>query len=116
MSLGFRKFISEMFMNGKFPKISRYTVASQSIVWYLLREITDIDTSNYHRYRHRYRYRYWYRSISSYITVQVASGTPLYSYDEYHFVAEYSQIHALCISLIHLIFSANKLNIKVREC
>ena len=26
MSLGFRKFISEVFMNGKFPKISRYTV------------------------------------------------------------------------------------------
>ena len=41
-----------------------YLLASQSIVWYLLCEITDIDTSNYHRYRHRYRYRYWYRSIS----------------------------------------------------
>ena len=34
-----------------------YLLASQSIVWYLLRKITDIDTYNYHRYRHRYRYR-----------------------------------------------------------
>ena len=42
-----------------------YLLASQSIVWYLLREITDIDTSNYHRYRHRYQYQYWYWSISN---------------------------------------------------
>ena len=26
MALGFQKFISEVFVNGKFPKISRYTV------------------------------------------------------------------------------------------
>ena len=26
MALSFRKFISEVFVNGKFPKISRYTV------------------------------------------------------------------------------------------
>ena len=31
-----------------------YLLASQSIVWYLLRKITDTDTSNYRWYRHRY--------------------------------------------------------------
>ena len=30
MAHGFRKFISEVFVNGKFPKIFRYTVSSDA--------------------------------------------------------------------------------------
>ena len=33
MALGFRKFISEVFVNGKFPKISRYTVLHDKDMW-----------------------------------------------------------------------------------
>ena len=59
-----------------------YLLASQSIVWYLLCEITDIDTSNYHRYRHRYRYWYWYRSISKYYSILGCNNCYTQQYNE----------------------------------
>ena len=38
---GFRKFISEVFMNGKFPKISRYMVVEEVEKYFNIHEVVS---------------------------------------------------------------------------